>query len=113
MKQTEPEAPGLGELLSQLVEDGKGVARAEIGYYLALLRVKLRQVRAGLILAGIAIALVLGATIALVVGLVLTLAPLVGPGFATLIVVVASGGVAALLGWRASVHIRRALQDRT
>lgn len=96
----------IGDLLSRLVEDGKQFARAELGYYRALAADKLDQARAGLILAGAAVLLLLAAAIALVVGLVLTLATLVGPGWATLIAVAVTLAVAGLLGWLAVRHFR-------
>jgi hypothetical protein len=97
----------IGALFGRLVEDGKGFARAEIGYYRAVAVDKLAQAKAGLILGGAAVLLALAAAIALIVGLVMTLATLVGPGWATLIVVVATIAIAALLGWLACRHFRR------
>jgi ABC-type antimicrobial peptide transport system permease subunit len=101
------EEESVGELIGRLVEDGKGFARAEIGYYRALAADKLDQARSGLILAGLALLLAVAAAIALVVGLVFALATLVGPGWATLIVVAATLAIAGLLGWLALRHFRR------
>ena len=103
-----PEEESVGELLQRLVEDGKGYVHAEIGYYRTLVEAKLGAARSGLVLAAIALVLLFAAAIALVVGLVLTLATLVGPGFATLIVVVGMAAIAALLGWIAWARLKRA-----
>ena len=87
----EPEAEeSIGELIGRLVEDGKGVARAEIDYYRALAATKVGEARAGLIL---------------------SLAPLVGPGLATLIVIVVALALAGLLGWLAYRHLARLFGD--
>ena len=56
--------------------------------------------------------LVLSAVTALLVGLILTLATLVGPGFATLIVILATLVVAGLLGWLAYRHMLRVFGDK-
>ncbi|AJP71498.1 phage holin family protein [Sphingomonas hengshuiensis] len=110
MAEPDLSAEGLGELLGRLVEDGKGVARAEIGYYYAVFRSKLRDISAGLWMGAVALGLAMAAAIALIVGLVLTLTPIVGPGFATLIVVVVTGALAGLMAWLAWRHVKRALK---
>ncbi len=75
------------------------------------------EIRRGLtnlasIAAVLALALALAAAIGLIVGAILTLATLVGPGWATLIVVGVSLVVAALLGWVAARGIRKAMGAR-
>ncbi|MBO9622792.1 MAG: phage holin family protein [Sphingomonas sp.] len=107
MEEPGAQEESIGELFGRLVEDGKGFARAELGYYRAVAADKLAQAKAGLILAGVALLLALAGAIALVVGLVLTLAALIGPGWATLVVVLATLLVAALLGWLAWRHFQR------
>jgi hypothetical protein len=97
----------IGALLSRLVEDGKSFARAEIGYYRTLALAKLGEATGGLVLGMVALVLLLSAVTALLVGLILTLATLVGPGFATLIVILATLLVAGLLGWLAYRHMLR------
>lgn len=109
----EPDADqNIGALLGQLVEDGKGLARAELGYYYAIARTKLREIRNSLWLGAVALGLVFAAMIALIVGAVLTLTPLVGPGFATLIVVGVSLALAALAACLAWLQVKHALKDR-
>ncbi|MFD0947010.1 phage holin family protein [Sphingomonas canadensis] len=99
----------MGELLGRLVEDARGAGEAELEYLRLLAAEKIEEARTSLWLGAAATGLMIGASVALVMGLVLTLAPLVGPGFATLIVVGVSGGVAWVLGAIAWRHIKRLL----
>ncbi|UZK66826.1 phage holin family protein [Sphingomonas sp. M1-B02] len=110
----EPQLPdeGLGDLLGRLVDEGKGYARAEVGYYRTLVRSKLRDARAMLWMGAAALTLAQAAMIALVVGLVLTLSPYVGPGWATLIVVVAILLVAGIMARLAWVHVKRIIGEK-
>lgn len=99
----------LGVLLGRLIEDAKGLGQAELDYYRALAITKLDEARSSLWMGAAAASLMMAASIALVVGSVLTLSPLVGPGFATLIVVALTFGLAWLLGTRAWRTIKRIL----
>ncbi|NML05392.1 phage holin family protein [Sphingomonas sp. G-3-2-10] len=99
----------LGVLLGRLIEDAKGLGQAELDYYRALAISKIDEARNSLWMGAAAASLMMAASIALVVGSVLTLSPLVGPGFATLIVVVLTFGLAWLLGTRAWRTIKRIL----
>ncbi len=105
---THLEDDSLGTLFGRLTEDGKAYARAELAYYKALAGE--RGSVAGIGAAyGIGAALLgLAALITLLVGLVMTLATLVGPGWATLIVVVATLLLAGVLGLMARAKFRRA-----
>ncbi|WP_066794894.1 phage holin family protein [Sphingomonas soli] len=111
MSEPQPEE-GIGDLLSRLAEDGKGYAQAEIDYYRTLARAKLRDARAMLWMGAAAMALALAASVALVVGLVLTLAPRVGPGWATLIVVTGISLVSAVMARLAWVQVKRILGEK-
>lgn len=103
------EDAGIGELIGQLTEDAKDYARAEVDYYKTLAQAKVTEVKGPAIAAALALALALAAAIGLIVGAILTLATLVGPGWATLIVVGASLVVAGLLGWAAARGFQRAM----
>lgn len=103
------EDAGIGELIGQLTEDAKDYARAEVDYVKAVAQAKVAEVKGAAIAAVLALALALAAAIGLIVGAILTLATLVGPGWATLIVVGISLVIAALLGWAAARGIRKAL----
>lgn len=103
------EDAGIGELIGQLTEDAKDYARAEVDYVKAVAQAKVAEVKGAAIAAVLALALAMAAAIGLIVGAILTLATLVGPGWATLIVVGISLVIAALLGWAAARGIRKAL----
>ena len=105
----EPDAPeeSIGTLIGRLVEDGKAYARAEIGYYRTLAAAKLSEAKAGLILGAAALVIALCTVTALLVGLILSLTPLIGPGLATLAVVFGALLLSGLLGWLAVRHIQR------
>jgi len=101
----------LGGVIGRVMEDGKAYAEAEIAYYRALAAERFAAARGGLYLGIAALVLVQGAAIALIVGLVLSLAVLTGPLLATLIVVLVTAGIAALLGWLAYQRVRTIFAD--
>lgn len=109
MDAPQTEDAGIGALIGQLTEDAKDYARAELDYYKALARVKVAELKGAAIAAMLALALALAAAIGLIVGAILTLATLVGPGWATLIVVGISLVFAALLGWAAARGVQRVM----
>lgn len=91
----------IGQLFSQLVDDGKRYARAEVDFYKAKAADKAEPAKKAAIFGGVAVTLALSAVTALLVGLILVLSTLVGPLAATLIVVLATFAIAGLLGWMA------------
>lgn len=101
----------IGDLFGRLVDDAKGFGQAELRYYRVLFRERLRAARTSLWMGAVAMSLALAASVALVVGLVLTLAPRVGPGWATLIVVSVALGAASLMGWLAWQQIKRVMGE--
>ncbi len=112
MPEPEQEEQGIGELLTRLADDAKAFGQAELDYYYALARGKLSDASFALWTSAVAAALALAAAVALVVGSVLTLSPLVGPGWATLIVVAVAltfSGIMARLAW---LRIKRILKDK-
>ncbi|MEZ0496675.1 phage holin family protein [Sphingomonas sp. IW22] len=108
MEQHRAGQPGIAELAMQTVDDAKRWARAETAYYKALAGERGGDAGIGVGLALAAAGLVQAAVVALLVGLVLTLAPAVGPGWATLIVVVATLLIASIIGMVAIGRLRRA-----
>lgn len=98
----------IGQLFSQLVDDGKRYARAEVELYKAKAADKAEPVKWAAIFGGAALTLALSAVTALLVGLILALETLVGPLAATLIVVLATLATAGLLGWMAYKRIAEA-----
>lgn len=91
----------IGQLFSQLVDDGKRYARAEVELYKAKAADKAEPLKRAAIFAGIALTLALSAVTALLVGLILALQTLVGPLAATLIVVLVTLTIAGGLGYAA------------
>ena len=94
---------GIAALVGRAVEDTRGLVGAEIELYKARFAERAGAYKTAVVFFAIAGVLALAALIALLVGLILTVATLVGPGFATLIVVgvvLAAAGALALVGKR-------------
>lgn len=102
MRDTSQES--LTELVSRVVDDAKGVARAEIAVVKAQAGAKVAGYRTAAILLVAAYYLGTAALVGLVVGLIMTLTPRVGPGWATLIVI---GAVVLLAGLLAKLGLDR------
>lgn len=98
----------IGQLFSRLVDDGKSYARAEVEFYKAKATDKVEPVKWAAIYGGAALTLALSSVTALLVGLILSLEPQVGPFAATLIVVLATLALAGLLGWLAYKRVSEA-----
>lgn len=103
----EPQEESVGALFGRLVEDGKGFARAELTYYRILLTGKLGEAGVGIGFGVAALVLGCSAFTALLVGLILSLATLIGPGLATLAVVLVTLAITGLLGWLAYKRVMR------
>lgn len=91
----------LGELFTRLAHDARDAAKAEIDLVKVRATTMVARYRVAAIYFAAAGVLALAALIALLVGLIMTLTPLVGPGLATLIVigvVLAIAGALALIG---------------
>lgn len=85
----EPRDESIGTLLGRLADDGKAFVRAEIGVYKAIAKRRAARARNGLIALAIGAVLLISSITALLFGLVLWLATLVGPLLAGLIVAAA------------------------
>lgn len=95
------EVPGVTKLVGQLVDDTREVVRTEVALFKAKVNERVTAYKGAAIFLVAAGVLALEALGALLVGLILTLATLVGPGWATLIVVgavFAAAGALAYLG---------------
>jgi hypothetical protein len=99
----------IGALVSRLVADARAVVTAEITLYRAKSVSWLAQAKTIAIFGVTALILVNAAIIALLVGLILTIQTLVGPGWATAIVVLGTLVIAGLLGWLASGRVSKLL----
>lgn len=89
--------------VQQLVTDGKALLEAEIAYQKSRAAVASQGVKAVAGWGALALALVFFALMALIMGLVLGLAELVGPWWATLIAfaaILAAAGISALIAAR-------------
>ena len=110
----EPDVPGeerptIGELFTQLVDGGRGLFQAEVALY--RIEAGRRSLSAGWaagLLVG-ALTLAQGALIALLVGLIMVLAPALGTGWAVASVTVGAVALAGLLGWLGMRQISRAI----
>jgi hypothetical protein len=98
---------GIPHLVARLTHDARDVARAEIALAKAKVRDSVTRYRAAAVRFAIAGVLALAALFALLVGLIMTLATLVGPGLATLIVVGATLAGAAALGLSGRARLAR------
>lgn len=103
---------GIGTLIVRALADGRAYAQAEADYWKALTLSRMGDLRAAAVFGGIVFLLAQAAAIALIVGLVMMLTPHVGPGFATLIVVLTASVAAALFARAAWQRLRRATRPR-
>lgn len=92
---------GLGGLIGQLIEDGRALARAEVRLLKSKAFALLRRSRNAIILLVVAACVAFASLVALMLGLVLALAPLVGAALAGAILLVAGLALAGLLAWLA------------
>jgi Putative Actinobacterial Holin-X, holin superfamily III len=99
----------VGELVHQLVEDGKAYARAELDVVKAMAAAKGKALALPSALFGAAFILALAAVTALAVGVVLALAKFIGPLLAGVAGLLIFAGTGAGLGWYGYVRLRRDL----
>ena len=101
-----PDRP-VGELVHELIEDGKAYARAEIGLYrtIAAAKGKALALPIGLFVAAFFIGTT--ALTALAVGVVLGLATLIGPLAAGFVGMLIFAAIAGILGWWGYSRLRR------
>jgi len=97
-------------LVGRLIDDGEGFVRAELSLYRARLFSRLDSARNAIILIVIALSLAQAVIVAALVGALILLRPVVGPGWSTAIVVVAGLALAGLLGWLAIQQLKRATE---
>lgn len=103
-----PERP-IGDLVQELVEEGKAYAKAEMDLAKAIAIAKARALAIPSALFGVALIFALAAVTALSVGVVLALAKFIGPlgaGVAGLLIFAA---IAGALGWIGYQRLRRDL----
>jgi Putative Actinobacterial Holin-X, holin superfamily III len=99
--------PSAGEQVSLVLEDVRALVRAELRYYQSRLDYS-RYVMKWSFRFGAVAAFAFGAAaIGLVTGLVMTLAPLIGPGWATLVVTLGFILIGAIAGYQARTWVRK------
>ncbi len=104
--QTEaPADPGVAGLFHQLVDDGKGLVRAEVNLYKQIALYRASKAKYGIAALVAAPVLVLAGLVAMLVGFVIGLARSVGPVGAGIIVFAATGAIGYLLVRFATVKL--------
>jgi protein-S-isoprenylcysteine O-methyltransferase Ste14 len=103
-----PERP-IGELVHELVEEGKAYARAELDLAKAIAAAKARALVLPAALFGIAFILALAAVTALAVGVVIALAKFLGPRLAGIVGLLIFAAIAGGLAWWGIERAKRAL----
>ena len=103
-----PDRP-IGELVNELIEEGKAYARAEIGLAKAIATAKAKALALPAALFGSAFILALAAVTALALGVVLALQSYVGPLAAGLVGLLLFAAIAGGLGWWGYQRLRRDL----
>lgn len=91
----DPAETSIGELVQQLVEDGRSVARAELSLYREIALYRINKAKTGAIALAVGALLALAALITLLVMLAQGLAVRIGPVAAGLVV----AGIAAVLAF--------------
>jgi hypothetical protein len=99
----------LGELATQLVEDAKTYARAEVDLAKAIASEKTKSLKVAAIWLGAALLVAIGAMTALSVAIFVGLAMIMSPMLAGIVAFVLIGAVAALLAWAGAAKLRDAL----
>jgi hypothetical protein len=103
-----PERP-VGDLVHELVEEGKAYARAEVGLARAIATAKARALALPAALLATAAIVALAAVSALAAGVVIALAQLIGPLAAGFMGMLLFAAIAGCLGWYGVERLRRDL----
>jgi len=104
----QPERP-IGELVHELIENGKAYARAEIGVAKAIATAKGKALIIPTALFGAAFICALAAVTALALGVVIALETFIGPLAAGFVGMLIFAVIAGLLGWVGYQRLRRDL----
>jgi hypothetical protein len=95
------------EQVSLVLDDVRALVRAELRYFQSRLDYSRHVMRMSFRFGAVAAFAFSGAAIALVIGLVMTLAPVIGPGWATLVVTLGFILIGALAGFQARKWVRK------
>jgi hypothetical protein len=112
LKPAEP-APGeneraIGDIVSDLVDDAKAYAQAELDVAKAIAADKARRLRVGAVLLVAALVVAFGAVTALSVGIFALLATFLGPLLGGIVAFLLIGAAAGLLAWAGVTRVRDA-----
>lgn len=102
-ERTSDEEVSIGDLLSRLIDDTEQFVRAEFGLYRAQAIKRFSQSWGAIGMVVVAVVLLQAAVIALLVGAIIALAPVIGGFWAMVLVLAVAIGVATLLlsiAWR-------------
>jgi hypothetical protein len=113
---TEARAPvraSVSDLFTRLIGDARVWVNAEIAVLKCRGTTLVGALKTAVIFLVAAALLALVALIALAIGAIMALATLVGPGWATLIVVAVLLVIAGVLGWLGAGRIKRAFEDQS
>lgn len=99
----------IGDIVSDLVDDAKAYAQAEIDLAKAIAADKARGLKIGAILLSVALVVAFGAITALSVGIFALLATFLGPLLGGIVAFMLIGAVAGLLAWSGIAKVRDAL----
>jgi LytS/YehU family sensor histidine kinase len=105
-----PEQDSIPALVSRLIDNGEEFVRAELKLYRARVFSRIDEARNAIILGVLALSLVQAVMVAALVGLLIVLTRLIGPGGATAIVVAVGLALAALLALLAYRQLRKATE---
>jgi hypothetical protein len=103
-----PERP-VGELVHELIENGKAYAWAEIGLAKAIAAAKGKALAIPAVLFALALLIAMAALNALAVGVVIALETFIGPLAAGFVGMLIFAAIAGLLGWYGYQRLRRDL----
>lgn len=104
----QPERP-IGELVHELIENGKAYTRAEIDLYKAIVAAKGKALAIPAAMFAAAFVCALAAVTALAVGVVITLETFIGPLAAGFVGMLIFAAVSGILGWYGYNRLRRDL----
>lgn len=97
----------IGEIVTELVDEGKAYAKAELDFAKAIAAAKANALKAPAILLVAAALVGMAALNALAVGILIALALVMNPVLAGIAAFVLIGAVAALLGWLGVEKLRK------
>ena len=99
----------IGEIVSDLVDDGKAYARAELNVAKAIASAKASALKAPAILLVASLFIAMAALNALAVAIFVLLAMVMNPVLAAILAFLLIGGTAAVLGWLGLEKLRKVL----